>query len=204
AAAGLADEGERLAAPDRDRDVLRGDEVHVREQPGSERIDLLQPGRLEDGCHAISRQKWQLARWPGVTCSSAGGTSRHTSCAYLHRGWKGQAGGRSRRSGTWPGMLASEPFAPTRGRDASSPSVYGWRGLSKISSAGPSSTIEPAYMTMTRSQSSATTPRLCVIRISVSPCCSRSRLSSEMIWNWIVTSSAVVGSSAISRLGPDE
>ena len=43
-------------------------------------------------------------------------------------------------------------------------------------STGPSSTIRPRYMTSTRSHSSATTLRLCVIRISVSPCsCAQAR-----------------------------
>ena len=66
---------------------------------------------------------------------------------------------------------------------------------------GASSALRPAYMTSTRSAMSATTPRLCVIRTIAVP--SRSRMSRirSRIPAWIVTSSAVVGSSAISTFG---
>ena len=59
----------------------------------------------------------------------------------------------------------------------------------------------PAYMTTTSSQVSATTPRSCVM--SRMPCRARAaaRSSSSRICAWIVTSSAVVGSSAISSVG---
>src|SRR5579883_94579 len=61
--------------------------------------------------------------------------------------------------------------------------------------------LAPAYMTTTRSAISATTPRLCVIStIAVSILAFRARIRSR-IWAWIVTSSAVVGSSAISNFG---
>ena len=64
-----------------------------------------------------------------------------------------------------------------------------------------SSTFLPAYITTTRSQHSATTPRSWVISTTPMPSrrcspCSRSRICA-----WIVTSSAVVGSSAISTSG---
>lgn len=63
------------------------------------------------------------------------------------------------------------------------------------------SMICPAYMTNTRSAICATSPISCVIRITdipISFC--RSRINS-MICAWIVTSSAVVGSSAIKSFG---
>ncbi|MNQ27512.1 hypothetical protein D3C85_407720 [compost metagenome] len=56
-------------------------------------------------------------------------------------------------------------------------------------------------MTMTRSATSATTPMSCVMKMtpmSISRCSSR---ISCRICAWIVTSSAVVGSSAISSAG---
>ena len=59
----------------------------------------------------------------------------------------------------------------------------------------------PAYMTRTRSHISATMPRSCVIRIvaaSVSFC---TRFMTSSTCAWIVTSSAVVGSSAIRSEG---
>ena len=53
-------------------------------------------------------------------------------------------------------------------------------------------------MTSTRSASSATTPRSCVISTTDEPVSRRSVRIRSRIWAWIVTSSAVVGSSAIS------
>ena len=66
---------------------------------------------------------------------------------------------------------------------------------------GARSTIRPAYITCTRSQNWATTPRSWVI-ISTETPSSVDRLRSRVrIWSWMVTSSPVVGSSAISSVG---
>ena len=59
-------------------------------------------------------------------------------------------------------------------------------------------------MTSTRSASSATTPRSCVISTTDEPVSRRSVRIRSRIWAWIVTSSAVVGSSAISTRGLHE
>ena len=56
-------------------------------------------------------------------------------------------------------------------------------------------------MTMTRWQVSATTPRSCVISRIAAPMRSFSSSISRRICAWMVTSSAVVGSSAISSCG---
>ena len=56
-------------------------------------------------------------------------------------------------------------------------------------------------MTMTRRAVSATTPRSWVIRITAAPNSRCSSTISSRICAWMVTSSAVVGSSAISTLG---
>ena len=82
--------------------------------------------------------------------------------------------------------------------------MYGCCGRSKMSRVLPVSTIRPAYITATRSQSLATMPRSWVTKMSarfVSRWISRSR---PRYWAWIVTSSDVVGSSAIRRLGWQE
>ena len=69
------------------------------------------------------------------------------------------------------------------------------RGVSVVS------TILPAYMTATRSARPAITPRSWVTRMTAMPSrCRRSSISSRICF-WIVTSSAVVGSSAISSFG---
>ena len=63
------------------------------------------------------------------------------------------------------------------------------------------STISPAYMTATRSAISATTPRSCVInRIDMPFACCKCFIRPR-IWACMVTSRAVVGSSAIRSLG---
>src|SRR5437870_3581039 len=56
--------------------------------------------------------------------------------------------------------------------------------------------IFPAYITLTRSAYRATTPRLCVMISIATPKRRERSFMSSRIWAWIVTSSAVVGSSA--------
>ena len=68
-------------------------------------------------------------------------------------------------------------------------------------STGASSIARPAYMTTTSSATSATTPRSCVIMMIAVPCSACSCRISSRICACVVTSSAVVGSSAISRSG---
>ena len=68
----------------------------------------------------------------------------------------------------------------------------------------PCSTIRPAYITAMRSAMSATTPRSWVTRITPAWASSRISLISSRIWACTVTSSAVVGSSAISTRGSHE
>ena len=63
------------------------------------------------------------------------------------------------------------------------------------------STISPAYITATRCAIFATMPRSCVMSSSAMPRSACSFASRSRICAWIVTSSAVVGSSAISTSG---
>ena len=67
--------------------------------------------------------------------------------------------------------------------------------------AGACSTIRPPFITQTRSAILRTMPRSCVMSSSDMPDSACSSRSSARICAWIVTSSAVVGSSAISRSG---
>ena len=62
--------------------------------------------------------------------------------------------------------------------------------------------IVPAYMTYTSSHISATMPKSCVIIRIVVLDVSRSCFISSSTCAWMVTSSAVVGSSAMSSCGP--
>ena len=72
-------------------------------------------------------------------------------------------------------------------------------GRAKMSRVEACSTIRPAYMTATRSTSRATTPRSCVTQTTAIPVSACSVSTSSRICCWIVTSSAVVGSSAIEH-----
>ena len=63
------------------------------------------------------------------------------------------------------------------------------------------STIRPAYITWTRSACPAITPMSCVISNIAMPSRPERSSSNARICAWMVTSRAVVGSSAISSLG---
>ena len=65
----------------------------------------------------------------------------------------------------------------------------------------PVSTSLPAYITATRSAKPAITPRSCVIKRIAAPVAFFAVCSTSRICAWIVTSSAVVGSSAMIRSG---
>ena len=79
--------------------------------------------------------------------------------------------------------------------------MYGWRGELKIVNTSESSTTRPAYITTTRSASSAISPRSWVIRIVAAFVSRCAVFITSTICAWIVTSSAVVGSSAMRTDG---
>ena len=79
--------------------------------------------------------------------------------------------------------------------------VYGWSGLLNNSSTGAISTIWPAYITQTLSAVWATTPKSWVINIIPEFIWFCNSFIKSRICAWIVTSSAVVGSSAIKTWG---
>ena len=87
------------------------------------------------------------------------------------------------------------------GRELNRPSVYGWRVFLKISSRVPCSMTRPAYTTDTSSQISATIPRSWVIINIEVLYLSRRPFIISSTCAWIVTSRAVVGSSAIRSSG---
>ena len=118
------------------------------------------------------------------------------------RGENGQPGGMLAGLGGAPGICGSRARRDAIcGLDAPSPAVYGWWGAENSDSTGASSAIRPAYRTIARWHSSRTTPRSWVMRSSAIPRSrTRSRRSSR-ICAWMVTSSAVVGSSAMSSSG---
>ena len=104
--------------------------------------------------------------------------------------------------GTLPGMEYSfSTFLPTTGLEAIRPMVYGWQGCRNTSSAVPASTMRPEYMTTTKSAISAMTPRSCVMNMMEELILSFRLRSRSRICAWIVTSRAVVGSSAMMMRG---
>ena len=122
----------------------------------------------------------------------------------------GSAGGtgsrraaRADRAGRPPGPTGAirKAGSPITGKAAASARVYGCAGAAKTSWLGPSSTIRPAYMTAIRWHTAASVDRSCVMKTTASPRrCWRSS-SRRSTCACTITSSAVVGSSAISSRG---
>ena len=81
------------------------------------------------------------------------------------------------------------------------PRVGMGEGAEHLARSAPASTISPCRMTATSSARPATTARSWVMKIRPMPSSSTSRCSSSRMRAWVVTSSAVVGSSAISSFG---
>ncbi len=97
-------------------------------------------------------------------------------------------------------FLALRGFS--RGMAAISDLVYLCFGLFSTCVDVPLSTINPSCMTITRSAISATTPKSWVMKRTPVPNRLCMSLISRNICAWVVTSSAVVGSSAINIFGP--
>ena len=122
----------------------------------------------------------------------------------------GTAGGTCTRSGSSRGSGGS-PSSPTGDwRSSTSPIVgkeparaceYGCRGSAKTDAAGPVSTMRPAYITATRSLTWASTDRSWVMNRIDSPMSRCRSASSCNTCACTMTSSAVVGSSAITSFG---
>ncbi len=155
-------------------------------------------GRLvEDAGAPCARARPRAAR--GVV----GGASRHRVAAARR-----EAAARRAARSAWARCPGSPPAVPCacaavsmRGIERIRPCVYGWRGCGEqLARPVASSTTLPAYITTTRCAVSATTPIACVISMIAMPSRSFSSASRSRICAWIVTSSAVVGSSAISSL----
>ena len=87
------------------------------------------------------------------------------------------------------------------GSAASSLRVYSWVGAVNICRLRPASTISPLVITHTRLAMLRTMPRSWVMSSMAMFSCACRSLSNCRICAWMVTSSAVVGSSAISNCG---
>jgi hypothetical protein len=118
------------------------------------------------------------------------------------RGWKAHPAGRVARLGGWPGIEYRGSLLPSFGTEPSRARVYGCLGASNSSRTGACSMSLPAYITATLSHIFATIPRLCVTKIRATPVSRWMSLSRSRYCAWMVTSRFVVGSSAMTRLGP--
>jgi peptide/nickel transport system ATP-binding protein len=166
-------------------------------------------GRGGRGVRACSSAvyRWQLTSRPAPTGISGGSTTSQTPGIISgQRVWNGHPFGRLNGLGTipWTGRKRSRERRPTRGIEASSARVYGCFGSRNSERTSAVSTTRPRYITTTRSAISAITPRSWVIMTMPAPVSSFSRRIRSRIWAWVVTSSAVVGSSASSRPGLHE
>src|SRR5437773_12555768 len=113
-------------------------------------------------------------------------------------------------SGTSPSTAERSPWSRTfcaLGMDASSAAVYGCLGVNRAartSGVGPYSTTVPPYITATLSASREMTLMSWLMSIVAILYSDFSSASRPTILDWIVASSPVVGSSAMSRDGSDE
>ena len=186
AAAGLADEAERLARRDREADAVdRLDRrTDRREQPAAaarkclfRSVDLERAASCghRRGQHALGvAARRRCGRRPHRSAAS-----RRLGAAALDRDGRSAARRRSPRSARaatapMPG-ISCEPLgarAAPRARRGSRPAARACRDARAGRTAratGASSTLRPAYITTTRWQVSATTPRSWVIRMTAAP-----------------------------------
>src|SRR6185312_5052190 len=143
AAPALADEGDDLARADVEAHARHGRLGAAPEQARAE--DLRDVVDLQHQAAAFQQAAWR----PGAS-STNGGSSAHSSLASGQRARKRHpVGGRSSEGGrpAMPVRRRSSKRTPTSGSDAIRSFVYGWRGSSVTSAAGPFSTSLPAYMT---------------------------------------------------------
>src|SRR5690606_24264057 len=208
-AAGLPDEAEGFPLLHRKAHLVDGLDItdHPAQHPAPDRKILGEIFHFQHGfAHPSSPSpvscRKQRTRCPGAISISSGSARRHFSQAFSQRGANLHPLGHSSGDGTFPRMEYKRFCSSSRlGTDLRSPSVYGCAGCSNRRKTSASSTTRPAYITTTRSAISATTPKSWVIsRIAVSNFSFTSRISSK-ICAWMVTSRAVVGSSAINNLG---
>src|SRR5439155_3323210 len=149
AAARLADDAERLALVERERDAvdgLHGRDLLLEDDPARDRevlLHVLDGDELFSLGHQIastviiasspaaSRAFVSSSRWHASRCAasagagrSSGTTVRHTVITCSHRVWKRQPAGGWRSEGGWPGIWVNRSTsASIRGSEPSSPHV---------------------------------------------------------------------------------
>src|ERR1035437_1481027 len=216
ARAALADQGHDLPFADGEGDPADRDdrpEVHYQVlelEDRCRRSRVLAHLSSSKRCRGVSPRGCQQATaWSSESARRSRGAARpgatdvHWLSAAGHLCAKVQASGWLARTGTRPGISRSRwvpACRPGVGEADNRPAVYWCCGSANSSSTPARSTTRGAYITITRSDMSAMTPRSWVMtRMLVPSRCRSSRRTSRMP-AWTVTSSAVVGSSATSTL----
>src|SRR5690606_15476608 len=208
ARAGLAHQREDLLRLDVEADAVDGLGDRPAAAQGSART-VERDAQVADLEHRVGRRhgatsvaRWQALNRPGSTSRSSGFSVRQRSTASGHRGWKAQPDGRSNGLAGAPCRgSAIAVLVLTAGTLLARARVYGWRGRSSTSRAGPRSATRPAYMTTTSSATWAMTRRSWLTSNMAIPSWWRRSASSRRMRAWVVTSSAVVGSSAMISCG---
>ena len=184
------------------RKAPREADVVAREAPGFERrrsrARPLQRGGLRDAVleRRVAERSAEARRRAAGRDAAAGVEREMRSAARtgsLRAGRTGPAPRRESRAGGAPSPAPAARRAARRCRDGAD--------RRRDRACALASTCWPAYWTMTRSAVSATTPMSWVMRTSPMPVSRRSASSRSRICAWMVTSSAVVGSSAIRSFG---
>ena len=147
---------------------------------------------------------WKQAYgWVGSSPPSGGSSVRHWSVANAHRGANRQASGGRRGRAEGPGSSRAAVSCPGRAW-GSRPAAPRYRGGARRGTTARCRRSRPCVRRTSRPRGRpgpAITPMSCVIRMIPMPSSRLSWSSRRRIWAWIVTSSAVVGSSAISSFG---
>ena len=166
------------------------------------------PASGRKGGTAPSSSRWHLAKcgWsapPGTACQ-AGTSVSQRACTKVQRGAKRHPMNCIVRGGTMPGIVVRDaPRLAAPGSAANRRVAYGCKGRAKNDSRLPISMISPAYISATRWAMRATTPRSWVMSRIAMPLVRWSSASRSRICACMVTSSAVVGSSAINTSGSE-
>ena len=161
--------------------------------------------RLREGADpSPERTNGHAETWSAATGSSSIETDSQPSRAWAQRGAKGQPAGKLAHVGRLTGdrpQLAAGRAAVDAGHGREQRLRVRVLGSREEVADGATSTMRPAYITATRSHVWAITPMSWETSMMDMPVSSRISRRRTRIWSWIVTSRAVVGSSASSSRG---
>src|SRR6266513_3016787 len=152
---------------------------------------------IEGTLSLASPEDWRRSIWAMNSSADHPHFSKETG----HRRWNRHPGGGAVRSGGAPGMKSGASSLRNRGTLARSFPVYGCFGRTNTPSAGPTSINSPAHMMPTRSASSLARPRSCVMKMYDNRSVFLRSLRRLMMFVWVITSNADVGSSRITTFG---